>query len=110
MESKKHKRERWAGDKQAGKDGEDYAKIVDKIHHPLAKIKNHKKNDDPYDYSRKEKGKPKVKVEVKVGTAKLSPRQKELQKKPNTEVKYVPRNNVVHAGRNIGRKLKKILD
>ena len=38
MESKKHKRERWAKNKAAGKDGEDWAKsftyILGKVDHP----------------------------------------------------------------------------
>jgi len=53
----------------------------------------------------------KVRFEVKVGDTPLSKPQKEFQKKPNTDVMRVSRNNPVHVGREIGRKFKKhVLD
>jgi len=49
MESKKHKRERWAKDKTAGEDGEKWAKFKLKARHPFDEVGSHKNNDDPYD-------------------------------------------------------------
>jgi len=107
MESKKHKRERWAKDKSAGKDGEDWAKFKLKVTHPFDEVGSHKKNDDPYDIYHKSSGKPRNRVEVKLNDTPLSKPQKEFQKNPNTDVMRVDRNNPVHVGREIGRKFKK---
>ncbi len=50
----------------------------------------------------------KERIEVKVGKdTPLSKPQKEFQKKPNTKVMRVSRNNPVHVTREIGRKFKK---
>ena len=49
----------------------------------------------------------KKRIEVKLNDTPLSNRQKEFQKRPNTEVMRVSRNNPVHVGREIGRKFKK---
>ena len=105
MESKRHKRERWARDKVAGQDAEEWAKIKQKIEHPLDKVGSHKKNDDHYDIYRN-----KMKYEVKINDTPLSEPQKEFQKRANTGVIHVGRNNPVHVTKNIGRKIKKILE
>jgi len=53
----------------------------------------------------------KERIEVKLNDTPLSKPQKEFQKKPNTKVMRVSRNNPVHVGREIGRKFKKhVLD
>ena len=106
MESKEHKTKRWAADKAAGNDGEDWAKLKHKVTHPFDEVGSHKKNDDPYDIYYKSSGKPKIRVEVKLNDTPLSEPQKEFQKKPNTDVMRVGRNNPVHIGREIGRKFK----
>ena len=54
MESKKHKRERWAKDKAAGLDGEDWAKFKLKLRHPFAEVGSGKKNG-PFDIFYKKK-------------------------------------------------------
>jgi len=110
MESKKHKRERWASDKVAGKDGEEWAKIKQKITHPLDEVGPHKKNDDHWDIYRKQDSKPRVRYEVKLNDTPLSEPQKEFQKRANTDVMRVDRNNPVHVTKNMGRKIKKIFD
>ena len=55
----------------------------------------------------KQKKTVKKRIEVKLNDTPLSDHQKEFQKKPNTEVMRVSRNNPVHIGREIGRKFKK---
>jgi len=108
MESSRHRKKRWASDKPAGIHGEKWAKITEKIAHPLDKVGTHKKNDEPYDIYRKPRGKPRIRIEVKLNNTPLSKRQKEFQKKRNTSVKRVSRNNPVHVTQNIKKKLQKI--
>ena len=57
MESKKHKKERWASDKIAGEDGKDWAKILLKLRHPFSEVGEPKKKNGPNDlyYKTKEK-------------------------------------------------------